>query len=67
MMSKRARSCRETTRILWSERCEAFVCEKCGKLIHYNFGFDDCPYCGRRVIHTDERGIQAPSMVMQWR
>lgn len=47
----------EPTRILWDSYKAAFICEKCGRLIYYNFGFDHCPYCGRYVTHTDKRGV----------
>ncbi len=65
-MGKRSRNCVGTTRILWNPDYETYICEKCGKVIQYNFGYRHCPYCGRRVIHTDKRGYELPSMVMKW-
>lgn len=66
-MGRRSKNCIETTKILWDRNYEEYICEKCRMVIHYNFGYKHCPYCGRRVIRTDERGVQTPSGVMQWR
>lgn len=55
-MVMRRTNMKKTTRILWSKAYGVFICEKCNSLIHYNFGFDQCPYCGRTVTHTDKRG-----------
>ena len=59
-MRQRARRAGET-RFVWSDVYEEYQCEKCGKLIHYNFGFELCPYCGRKVAQTDERRVMARS------
>jgi len=32
-MGKRSRNCVGTTRILWNRDYEAYICEKCGKVI----------------------------------
>lgn len=47
----------DTTRILWSASLGVFVCERCGMILHYDFGFTACPYCGRQAIHKDECGL----------
>jgi DNA-directed RNA polymerase subunit RPC12/RpoP len=66
-MMKRDRPGKETTRILWSPEYEAFLCEKCGRAMEYNFSFRHCPYCGRKVLTNERRGTIIPSMVMPWR
>ena len=43
------------TRIVWSDAEGELVCERCGKIIQYNFGFRVCPYCGAKVIETQAR------------
>lgn len=43
------------TRIVWNEREEELMCEKCGKLILWNFGFKLCPYCRARVTVAEAR------------
>lgn len=45
---------RETTRITWKPDLEIYQCEKCGKIMHYNFGFRYCPYCRRRIVRRSE-------------
>lgn len=45
------------TRIIWSALLGVFVCERCGLILHYDFGFTACPYCGRQAVHKDERGL----------
>ena len=53
-MRRRPKS-RETTRIIWDCVYEEYKCEKCEKLIFYNFGFSVCPYCARQITQTQER------------
>ena len=43
------------TRIVWSDAYGELVCERCGKIIQWNFGFRTCPYCGAKVIETQAR------------
>ena len=45
---------RETTRITWNPDLEIYQCEKCGKIMHYDFGFRYCPYCRRRIARRSE-------------
>lgn len=49
---------RPTTRILWNPNYETYQCEKCKAIMHYNFDFALCPYCGRKITYTDERRAQ---------
>lgn len=58
---------REPTRIIWSNKYESYICKKCNAVIQYNFRFAVCPYCARRVIHTDERNIIYSQGYGQWR
>ena len=45
----------EATRLIWDGACEEYRCEKCRAMLHWNYGFRICPYCGRRIAGTDER------------
>jgi hypothetical protein len=65
-LGKRSKNCVGTTKILWNRDYEAYICEKCGAVIQYNFGYRYCPYCRCKVIHTDERGLQMPFGVRRW-
>ena len=47
----------ETTRIIWHHTYEVFECVKCHSIMHYNFGFERCPYCFRRVESIGRRGM----------
>lgn len=51
----------EPTRIVWDARAEALVCEACGAVLQWNFGFRRCPYCGRKVVWAEERRAEAMS------
>ena len=43
------------TRFVWNAEAEELACEKCGKLILWNFGFRKCPYCRARVTGIEAR------------
>lgn len=43
------------TRIVWDDAYEEYKCEKCKAIMHCQFDFKYCPYCGSRVISIDER------------
>ena len=51
---KRARRV-EKTRLVWSPGAEELVCEGCGSVIRWNFGFKWCPYCHREIVSVAER------------
>lgn len=46
------------TRIVWDAVFEEYKCEKCNAILYYQFDFRYCPYCKRRIVHTDERKAQ---------
>jgi len=58
---------REPTRIVWSDKYECYLCEKCGAVIQYNFGFKVCPYCARSIAKTDERRTTTSVVMRTWR
>ena len=51
---KRARRV-EKTRLVWSPEAEELVCEGCGSMIRWNFGFKRCPYCRREIVSAAQR------------
>ena len=46
---------KDTTEIRWNYDLEVYECIKCHSIMHYDFGFRVCPYCARRITHTDAR------------
>ena len=44
-----------TTKIVWDDVFEEYKCERCEAILYYSLGFRFCPYCRRRIIHTDDR------------
>lgn len=52
---KRKRPAADTTRLIWLDGYGALACEKCGSVLHWNFGFRRCPYCRLKITHSDER------------
>ena len=42
------------TKIVWDAEYEEYKCVQCEAFIPYNFDFIWCPYCSRRIIHSDE-------------
>ena len=51
----RNRKMRETTEIKWNYDLEVYECVQCHAIMYYDFRFRVCPYCERRIVHTDER------------
>ena len=45
----------EHTRLIYDVAIEELKCEKCDSVLHWNFGFKRCPYCGRKIDRVDER------------
>ena len=45
----------DTTEIRWNYELETYECVKCHSIMHYNFDFALCPYCGRRIVRSDDR------------
>ena len=56
-LTSRLRS-RETTEIKWNYEYEVYECAKCHSIMQYNFSFRACPYCARKVTHSDSRGFE---------
>ncbi len=54
---KRREQSNETTRLVWEPVAEELMCERCRKIIFWNFGFRRCPYCHRRITETQPRRI----------
>ena len=49
---------KDTTEIRWNYDFEIFECSKCHAIMQYNFDFKVCPYCSRKVTHSDSRGFE---------
>lgn len=49
---------RDTTRLVWEPVFEELMCEKCGAILYWNFGFRRCPYCGRDIESAEERRMK---------
>lgn len=45
----------EATEIKWNYDLEVYECVKCHSIMYYDFRFRVCPFCERRIVHTDER------------
>lgn len=48
----------ETTRLVWEPVFEELMCEKCGMILYYNFGFRWCPYCKRTITVIEPRRLK---------
>ena len=58
-MSRRERSRPEPTRLVWDVEAEEMMCEGCGSLLMWDFGFETCPYCHRPFSEKEARQARA--------
>lgn len=49
------RKVKDTTQIRWNYDLEVYECIKCHSIMYYDFRFEVCPFCQRKIVHTDER------------
>lgn len=60
------KSAEGTARLCYDAETGRFICTACGQIMSYNFGFKRCPYCHRRITHSDKRQVKLPSTVARW-
>ncbi len=47
------------TKIVWDAEYEEYKCVACETYFAYQLGYRFCPYCNRKIIHSDERGAKS--------
>lgn len=56
---KRERKGEETTELVWEPVFEELMCRECHSILYWNFGFERCPYCHRKIVYVDQRRPKA--------
>ena len=55
------------TRVVWNDRYEEYMCEKCNGIMYYDFSFKFCPFCRRKIVGKDERRARSGMQCMTGR
>ena len=56
---RRERKGDETTELVWEPVFDELMCKECRSILYWNFGFERCPYCRRKIVFVDQRRAKA--------